>query len=248
MDSNESTEDLIRKVMYFILNYEIEHNQPFPNTSWFTTDLVKGYYIKNPSDMYYDWVDHYPEFFTWVSVLANRRVNLYSLYKTIRSLNTNNIRELNEQISDVRETINQYDYHRNHSEFDSEFDRESYNALYHQNLFALEILENKRQDLITSMENAIYKMTMGQHGPSRLIGAYADLGEYKHDANESDEDRFLRQLLNYIPELVDRGIGYEAFMDGADWQAIDLYRYIQHRPEMVEKVYLAFQKEELARR
>ena len=240
MDSNESTEDLIRKVIYFILNYELENNEPFPNRSWCTVNLVNGYYIKNPRDIFYDWVDIHPKFFTWVSVLANRRIDLWSLCQTIQLLDANTLRELNEQISYVREAINEYDRYRNRSDFD-ESDRETYNALYHQNLFALEILENKKQELSRSMEEMINKI-IPQHGPARLIGSMMGLDEYKHESGSIEEKDIEEQLLKYIPELVDRGIRYDAFR--TDWHANELYQYIQHRPQILSLVHLAFEREE----
>jgi hypothetical protein len=73
----------MKKVICFLLGYHAEHGKFFPNTSWSTTNLCNGYYIRDPRDLFYDWVDAYPDFFIWVSVLANRRVNLRGIYHSV---------------------------------------------------------------------------------------------------------------------------------------------------------------------
>ena len=86
MNSEASNKELLKNVVDFLVKYWLEHNEHFPNTSWSTTLLVQGYQIKDPRELYYDWVDTYPEFFTWVSILANRGLNLRGIYHSVNRI------------------------------------------------------------------------------------------------------------------------------------------------------------------
>lgn len=86
LESQDSNLELMTKVIQFLVDYEKTNGEEFPNTSWSTTSLIPNYYISDPHELYYDWVEIYPNFFKWVSILANRRVNLRDIYHSVRRI------------------------------------------------------------------------------------------------------------------------------------------------------------------
>ena len=260
MDSNESTEDLIRKVMYYVINYEVESGR-FPDSNWWTVDLVSGYYIEHPSEIFYGSEQH-PEFYSWVSILANRRVNLRNIQKAIYTImNAFRSNDLSEIQKKIRETREQIDFLNRHVLYQQPEDENEYvpisvaNILhleqekiyYNQLLIQLRQLEKIENKIKIQVEKLIEKLShkVGQDS-IRLIGHMVGLEEYKMEPYLSQDDRFEQQLLAHISDLVIQGIGYEQFVYNPqlDPVAYQLFEYIRHDPERVQRIYSAFQKKD----
>lgn len=209
MESEESTEEIIRKVIYYLVDYESKTG-------------------------HYPAVIEFPELHNWITILSNRKVNWWLLDRAITNLITDkyDAEEIIQKISNARYILREFD--------PTDID-------YIVASIELEILENQLRQLTSISEQAIDKAVMGHHGPARLIGAMIGLNEYKHESGSIELERFEQQLLNNIPDMVSRGIRYNAFLNGADWNASELYRFIQHRPESVSRVRLAFEREEYER-
>lgn len=264
MDSNESTEDLIRKVIYYVINYEVESGRTFPDSTWWMVNLVDGYYIEHPREMFfYESVGQHPEFYHWVSILANRRVNLRNIknaiYTIMNAFRSNNLSEIQEKIRETREEIEFYNRHvlYEHEQPEDEYvpisvanilrseeEKRYYNQLLIQ-LRQLEKIEKKNRIRVEKMIETLSRK-IGQYDPVRLIGHMVGLEEYKMEPYLNQEDRFEQQLLAHISDLVMQGITYEQFVYNPQLDPVSyqLFEYIRHDPERVQRIYSAFQKKD----
>lgn len=248
MDSHESNEDLIRKIIYYVVNYEVESGKKFPDSNWWTINLVDGYYIQHPREMFYDGAGMHPDFYAWVSILANRRVRLRDIQRTIyeimRAFRLNHPRIIREDIEETRSNIESIKRFHTHQEPEwlNSLDSLDSRMLYHNLSLKLRQLEKIEEKLVSTIEKAIDKAVKGHHGPARLIGHMTGLEDYKIESGYyNPEEHFAQQLLERIPDLLSQGIGYEQFLTGIDPIGYQLFTYIQYHPELVSRIQEAFQ-------
>lgn len=189
----------------------------------------------------------HPDFYAWVSILANRRVRLRDIQRTIFDIivafRSNNPRMIRQDIEHTRDNIESIETFHSHQEPEwlNSPDSLSSRMSYHNLLIKLKQLEKIEKKLVSTIEKAIDKAVWGHHGPARLIGHMAGLEDYKMESSYNQEEHFAQQLLERIPDLLSQGIGYEEFLTGIDPIGYQLFSYIQHRLDLVNRVQEAFQ-------
>lgn len=222
MDSelDESIKDLIRKVMYYVINFEIETGQNFPDMGWYE-------------------VNYAPEFFVWVSNLENQGIDTQMIQDKINRVmkmhRSKNLKKLQEDIQVLREKV---DFYKRYAQYDQDY------VMLEVELKELEKMENswlkEVEKIRKNVEDIIEKLIPKTgHDPMKVIESMigSSLGkEYGINIVEFDDykvaptytESLEQQFLSHIPNLAMRGINFEQFVSNpeVDLEAYDLFARI----------------------